>query len=213
MPLCLKYMRARLTRIPKRFFWWTGGFFSALVAMLFVTLWMASAVYSELPQKAKLDEGFKPVDVIVCLTGGKGRIRHALELYEKGYGRLLYISGIDPQVQMKEILRELKFVGPIDERNLILENVATNTIENAKQVNQFMHDRHLSSALLVTSIYHVRRSNFIFRKILPKDVHIEVTWLEHEPFDEGDWWKTWNGISVTVSEFLKFFYAYLKIPG
>lgn len=206
-------MRMRLQRIPKRFFWWTAGFVSALAVMLSVTLWMASAVYSELPKRAQLGADFEPVDVIVCLTGGKGRIRHALELYEKGRGRLLYISGIDPQVQVKEILRELKFAGPIDERNLVLENVATNTIENAEQVNQFMRDRRLKSALLVTSVYHVRRANYIFRKILPKDVRLEVVWLEHEPFDEEDWWKTWNGIWVTVSEFLKFFYAYLRIPG
>ncbi|MBI2606207.1 MAG: YdcF family protein [Deltaproteobacteria bacterium] len=206
-------MKARLQPIPKRFFWWTAGFLSALAVMFLVTLWMASAVYSELPKRARLDADFEPVDVIVCLTGGKGRIRLALELYEKGRGRLLYISGIDPQVQMKGILREIKFVGPIDERNLILENVATNTIENAKQVEKFMRDRRLKSALLVTSVYHVRRASYIFRKILPKDAHIEVTWLEHEPFDEQGWWKTWNGISVTVSEFLKFFYAYLKIPG
>lgn len=180
--------------------------------MLLVTLWMASAVYSELPKRAQLGADFEPVDVIVCLTGGKGRIRHALELHEKGFGRMLYISGIDPQVQLREIIRELKFVGPIDERNLVLENVATNTLENARQVEKFLRERRLGSVLVVTSVYHVRRAHFIFRKILPKDVRLEVTWLEHEPFDEQDWWKTWNGIWVTVGEFLKFYYVYLRIP-
>jgi uncharacterized SAM-binding protein YcdF (DUF218 family) len=191
--------------------WWGTGFISALVFLLAFTLWMASSVYSELPEPAALGPDYKPADVIVCLTGGKGRIRKALELYEKGYGKILYISGTDRQVQMREILKELKWVGPVDDSHIILENVSTNTIENAEQVNRYVLDQGLKSVLLVTSVYHVRRAYYIFEKVLPRDVQIEVSWFEHGPFDQEVWWTRWTGISVTVTEFFKFFYAYLRL--
>lgn len=200
-------------KLPIKFAWWLGGFATAMTVMLLGMIWGAGVVYSELPDPARLGPDFKPVDVIVCLTGGKGRIRHSIELFEKGYGNLLYISGIDPQVQITEIMKELKRAGPINETNIILENVATNTIENAEQVAMFIRQRGLKSMLLVTSSYHVRRSSFIFRRLLPQDVQIETTWLEVEPFDQKAWWKSWKGIVVTVTEFLKFFYAYIRLPA
>lgn len=181
--------------------------------MLLGMIWAASAVYSERPRQADLGPETPPVDAIICLTGGKGRIKRSLELFEQRRGRLLYISGIDPQVQFGEILKEMRRNGPVDESNIILENVATNTIENAQQVSQFLQERRLRSVLLVTSSYHVRRVNYIFRKLLPKDTTMEITWIEPEPFDSEDWWKSWNGIWVTVGEFLKFFYAYVRLPS
>ncbi len=199
-------------KLPTKVLWWISGFFSALILIFVGTLLMASVVYSELPKKAELNENFHPADVIVCLTGGKGRLRTAADLFKNKFGHLLYISGIDPQVHQNEILRELGLTEANQSMNLILENKATNTIENAEEVAKFVAEKKLNRILLVTSVYHVRRSYFIFRRILPKDVHIEMTWYESEPFDESDWWKYPKGIWVTVSEFFKFFYAYVRIP-
>ena len=201
--------RANLPETPIA--WYLVGFASAIGLLFSTTLWMAGAVYSELPSQAHLGPAFEKADVIVCLTGGRGRIRKALELYEKGYGKVLYISGTDRQVQMKEILRELKWVGPVDDSHIILENVSTNTIQNAEQVNRFVQDQGLRRVLLVTSVYHVRRAHYIFSKVLPRDVHIDVSWYEADPFDGADWWKNSIGIWVTVNEFFKFFYAWLKL--
>ena len=205
----------RKTRPPQAaktpILWWFVGFSSAVLLLFLGSLWMAGAVYSELPPQAQLGEDFEPADVIVVLTGGRGRIRMALELFEKGYGRTLYISGTDRQVHMREILRELKWVGPVDDSHIILENVSTNTIQNAEQVSRFVAEHDLKRVLLVTSVYHVRRAHYIFSKILPRDVHIDVSWYEAEPFDGSDWWKQWNGIWVTLSEFFKFFYAWMRL--
>ncbi|MEW6056855.1 MAG: YdcF family protein [Bdellovibrionota bacterium] len=201
----------RAKRQQQPIFWWAIGFVSALLFLLGITLWMAGSVYSELPKPAELGPEYEPADVIVCLAGGRGRIRKALELYEKGYGKVLYISGTDRQVQMKEILKELQWVGPVDESHIILENISTNTIQNAEQVTRFVSEQGLKRVLLVTSVYHVRRATYIFRKILPSDVQLEVSWFEREPFESSVWWTQWNGIVVTVTEFFKFFYAWLRL--
>jgi len=204
-----RFLKGKVSNTPV--LWWALGFCSALGFLFIWTLWMASVVYSELPTPAKLDETYKSADVIVCLTGGRGRIRRALELYEKGFGKTLYISGTDRQVQMRDVLRELKWVGPVDESHIILENVSTNTLQNAMQVKKFVQDQGLKSVLLVTSVYHVRRSHYIFRRLLPQEVHLDVAWFEQEPFDSGVWWTSATGIWVTMSEFFKFFYAWLNL--
>lgn len=194
-----------------RYYSWMGGFLTAVLLFFIFTLWMASAVYSEMPTKATLSDDYEIADAIVCLTGGRGRIRTAFDLFDKGYGRILYISGIDQQTRSSEILNELKKIGPIDETKIVLESVATNTIENAKEVERYIREHDLHKILLVTSSYHVRRSFYIFKKVLPSYVQIDVSWYALEPFDENDWWKTWNGIWVTVSEYFKFLHAYLVL--
>lgn len=176
-----------------------------------MTMWLAGDVYSELPESAALGPSYQPVDVIVCLTGGRGRIRHALQLYEKGYGRTLYISGTDRQVHMRDILRELKWMGPVDESRIVLENLSANTIQNAIQAREFVRQQQMKRVLLVTSVYHVRRANFIFRKVFPPDVQIDVSWYENPFGAKTSWWASWNGIWVTISEFFKFFYAWIRL--
>ncbi|MGE4234273.1 MAG: YdcF family protein [Bacteriovoracia bacterium] len=172
---------------------------------------MAGVVYSEKPPEANLGPYFKKVDAIVCLTGGKGRIRRAIELFSQKYGRVLYISGLGPKVQMRDVLRDAKWSAPLDESHIILERVATNTIENAEQVAKYLKDQGLSQVLLVTSSYHARRAHYIFSRVLPRNSRIEVVSFEASPFDSDGWWKDPLGIWVTTSEFLKFFLSYLRL--
>jgi len=202
---------ASAARVRRKFKWWLAGFGSALVVLVLITLSLAGVVYSEMPDRVKLDTLYVPADVVVVLTGGRGRIRKALELFEQGHGRTLYISGTDRTVSMKDILKELRWVGPVDENRIILENVSTNTIQNAEQVARYVEAHGFERVLLVTSPYHVRRAHFIFKKLLPRDVHLDVSWFDREPFALEDWWKQWNGIWVTTSEFFKFFYAYVVL--
>lgn len=207
-----KHVEIRLSaQNRRRLGWWGAGFLSALLLFLAMTLSQAGRVYSEMPTKAQLDANYEQADVVVVLTGGRGRIRKALELFEQGYGRTLYISGTDRSVTMKDILKELRWVGPVDDNRILLENISTNTIENAEQVARYITAQGFTRVLLVTSPYHVRRAHFIFSKILPRGVHLDVSWFDREPFDIHDWWKHPTGIWVTFSEFFKFFYAYLLL--
>lgn len=223
----IRYTRVTMRHRKQRFPWhfptipksklklwlaWGTGFISALGLVFCLTLWMATSVYSKLPSPANLGPGFQKVDAIVCLAGGRGRIRRALELFDRGVSDHLYISGTERGVRMKGILRELGWVGPIeDSSHITIEDVSTNTIENAREVSKFLERTNRKSILLVTSIYHVRRAYYIFKHTLPADVAISVSWYEREPFEPGDWWKSLNGIWVTVGEFFKFYWVYIRI--
>ena len=193
--------------------WWGVGFLSAGLLLFFTTLWMAGAVYSELPRRPTLGSTNQVSDVIVVLTGGRGRIRHALELFEKGYGHTLYISGTDRQVHMHDILKEIKWVGPIDETRIVLENVSTNTIENAVEARKYVEQNGFKKVLVVTSAYHARRAHYIFHRVFPPSIQLEFAWFEREPYAENEWWTSWSGVMVTVTEFVKFFYAWIRLAS
>lgn len=197
----------------KTHFWvsWIFGFFSAFLVLILGLVWLGGIVYLELPEHAVLGPDFSRADVIVCLTGGRGRIRKALEYFEKNYGGILYISGVDERVGLKELLRESDWKIPLDENRVILENVSRSTIENAQQVKKFLNARGYQKILLVTSAYHMRRAHYIFRKVLPSTIQIEAAWLEKEPFFYDEWWTSWNSFSVTLTEFLKFIIAYARL--
>ena len=200
----------RTYRMPLSWWW---GFLTALALATVVLLSAAGVVYSKAPTQAHPEaRGFKPVDVIVCLTGGRGRIRQALQLLDKQVGERLYIAGVDPSVNMRQILREIHWVGPLDNGRIIIDQRSTNTIENAQEVRRYLEEKNLSSVLVVTSSYHARRAHYIFEKVLHRrDYRIEMTWQDREPFDQGDWWKSPTGIWVTTSEYVKFFWAYLRL--
>ncbi len=199
-------------KLKSQIHWWLAGFLTAFVFLLIIVMKMAQSVYSQLPKKAELNSQYHPVDVIVILTGGKGRLKSGFELFEKGYGKQLHISGLDRQVNLREVLKESKKDSVIDVNKITIDS-ASNTMENAKEVLAFVQLRNVKKILLVTSIYHVRRAYYIFRKIIPEDVVIDVSWHEQEPFDENDWWKRWNGIFVTLSEYFKFFGAYVELSN
>ncbi len=205
------------------------GFASALAFLLLVILLVASSVYSKLSEIPRTPEGIlettpnskaRHYNLVVCLTGGRGRIRLAMEYFERGIGSRLLISGVDPSVNMPLILKELGWVGPIeDSSKIIIDQDSRSTIENAEVVRDFLKDENVSKdsansvkrVLVVTSSYHVKRAYFIFRKILPPEIQVDMAWTEREPFSQKDWWKSDTGILVTVTEFFKFFLAYLRL--
>jgi uncharacterized SAM-binding protein YcdF (DUF218 family) len=115
---------------------------------------------------------------------------------------------------MKEILREINWVGPVDHSKIFIDRRSTNTIENALEVKQYMDDYGLKSLLLVTSVYHARRAAYIFEHVLPRrDYQIQLAWYEREPFEQGNWYRSPTGIWVTISEYLKFFWAYVRLSA
>ena len=209
----------RLKKRPKSWYWgYLLGVLTTLGVVAGGVLWSASIVYSELPLKAQLhqrsnsdDASGQNRDVIVCLTGGRGRIRMALELFESNHAPLLYLSGIDNQVTIDEVLREAKWTQPINRSRVILDHISTNTIQNAEQVLGFLKKNNLKSVLVVTSSYHARRAAYIFSKILGPQYTVDFVWENRNPFEPDSWWTSLWGIEVTVMEFLKFFYAYFRL--
>jgi uncharacterized SAM-binding protein YcdF (DUF218 family) len=68
---------------------------------------------------------------------------------------------------------------------IMLEQRATNTLQNVTFVDDILRDRHWSRILLVSSPYHMRRAVMVWKKQAP-DVEVVPTPVEHSQFyDHG----------------------------
>ncbi len=109
------------------------------------------------------------------------RLFQTLELYHKKRVNKLFITGGSGSIN-KPHHREAAFIKKyleaisIPDSNIIIENNSKNTYENAIFSKHILDSLHFNgSILLVTSSYHMRRSNAIFKKAGYKNMTPYVT--------------------------------------
>ena len=98
-------------------------------------------------------------NAIVVITGGHGRINKGLELLSDGKANKMLISGVSEGFSKKNL--------DSNSDNIILGYMATNTEENAKEVQLFMTLHQYISLILVTNSIHMPRASFLFSTIMP----------------------------------------------
>lgn len=162
-----------------------------------------------------------PVDVIVCLSGAKGRIAGASELWDEYRQKDpsttpgLYFSGLGPKANWNVLSQQIRpdIFDRLTPQVVTLETHSVNTIDNAKWFLRFFEKHRWKRILLVTSSYHMRRAqlafDFIFRDI-PDQPHIETISLDTQTFNSEGWWKSPIGIDVTVREYMKWMFYRLR---
>ena len=93
-------------------------------------LWLAGLLWFATPPAA--DSLTTPTDAIVVLTGGSLRLQSGLELLRDGKGRMLFISGINQEVDLDDVLRVSGNVPDWALCCVILGHEAENTLGNAR---------------------------------------------------------------------------------
>ncbi len=111
-------------------------------------------------------------DGVVALTGGSGRIPHALAVIEKGYTRRLLVSGVDREVRPREFAVEYEVPPRLMECCIVLGYDAVDTRTNAMETVRWVRDNKLRSVRLVTTDWHMRRAAFDLSEVAPKDLVI-----------------------------------------
>ncbi len=117
------------------------------------------------------DVNRKPSDRLFFHKGAD-RITHAIELYKAGkIDKILYTGGRarlfeDPEVDNSPIYNFYVKCG-VHPDDILIENVSQNTHENALFVKNLFEERGIDDAkvLLITSAFHMRRSEACFRKV------------------------------------------------
>lgn len=149
-------------------------------------------------------------DAIVLLGGGMGgpkqkgeipemfgsadRVWHAARLFHEGKGRFIIASGTAETEASVPLLRDLG----VPQDAILIEGQSRNTIENGVYVSKLVSRLGLSKrVLLVTSAWHMRRSEMIFRKAGLDPVPAAV---DHEA-SYGGWKSVWAG-DISLWHFL-----------
>lgn len=97
------------------------------------------------------------------------RLSTAVELYQSGKVKKLLLSGGEVGITHKipsEAIKAQEFLINIgvDSADIIIENQARNTHENAKYSAQLIKANDYNKVLLITSAYHMRRSSACLNK-------------------------------------------------
>ena len=148
-------------------------------------------------------------DVIVVVTGGRLRLETGLALLAAGDAKKLFISGVNPHIDRRELLRAM---GPDAEREaccIALGHAADNTYGNARETARWMHEQGFASLRLVTSWYHMRRALLEFDRAMPRLRIVANPVFARHVAPEHVW--GWHGAAVLViGEYHKYLAALVR---
>lgn len=162
-------------------------------------IWFAEGI----PRDRATPPPAQTTDAIVVLTGGPARLKAGLAEMEAGRARKLFISGVNPRVELAELLRTAGQSGSAAECCIVLGYAADNTVGNAAETRQWMEREGYRSLRLVTASYHMRRSLAEFRRAMPT-LEIIAHPVFPETFMRDSWWAYPGTLSLIVSEYHKY---------
>lgn len=145
------------------------------------------------------------VDAIVVLTGGRGRLSRALQLFSEIRAEFLLISGVQQATSLESIFTPEELV-PVDRDRIILEKISRSTHENALYAREMLQQHHVRTLLLVTSNYHMRRALFIFQNVFPPNIEIIPYAVESDNFNVESWWRQPWSLTLAFQECLKYWW-------
>lgn len=140
-------------------------------------------------------------DAIVVLTGGRGRVEEGIRLYREHRSLCLFLIGVDPSVRKAELYKERR--GERGGKNVFLDRVSRNTLENAIQARELILSKKVQSIMLITSRYHMKRAIVIFENILPKNIAIYPHPVDSKNLKE-EWWNHKGSFQLLIGEFYKY---------
>jgi uncharacterized SAM-binding protein YcdF (DUF218 family) len=122
-----------------------------------------------------------PTDAAVVLTGGSGRIEHAIGvLRQRKAGRLL-ISGADPSVTKADLARRIPGTAALFNCCVDLGSESVDTRSNAEETSRWLAKHRFHSLRLITSDWHMRRARYEFRRVLGRKYVVVPDAVRTEP--------------------------------
>lgn len=185
-----------------------AAFFIIKSFFLALLLGFVIFVYSIPNEPSKLKE---KTDAIVVLTGGMHRIEEGFKNLSTNNSQKMFISGVYDQTNLSELLiiNEQQVFDMLKLKNskkVELGKNAHSTRENAEETYSWIKKNNIKSIRLVTSNYHIPRSVFEFKKILPT-IEIVANPVFSGNFQKNNWWNHPLTIKIMIKEYLKFLYV------
>jgi uncharacterized SAM-binding protein YcdF (DUF218 family) len=142
-------------------------------------------------------------DGIVALTGGQNRLEAAAALFSQGKGKRLLISGVNPNIDKKELMKAVggdpaKFSCCVD-----IDHEALETVGNAEQTAAWAKDHGFGEIILVTNNYHMPRSLLELKRAAPKVTFIPYP-VVNSDLANWSWLKRPDTARVLFAEYLKY---------
>lgn len=189
---------------------WCKGILLAVtfaIVAAFVAGWMAM---SNLGHFLDVTQEVAAADAIVVM-GGEGarftRTQHALDLYESGQsplvvfsGGTLLNSGLDCSSTEMSLDAAVQLGLPAEA--VVISGEAQSTYDEAENVARLAQEYNWQSLILVTDLFHTRRSLQAMRSAMP-ELAIIASAPDDPRFDTDRWWGNEHGLIFAVNEVIK----------
>jgi uncharacterized SAM-binding protein YcdF (DUF218 family) len=153
--------------------------------------------------------GIAAADAIIVLTGGQDRLEPAFRLLEAGSAKRLLVSGVNISTRKADIGTALGIDRQLIACCVDLDHKALDTIGNAAQSAKWLRDNGFSSAILVTSNYHMPRA---LRELarFSGTARISPYPLVASDLTGGKWLVRPETLRVLATEYVKLCVSYLR---
>jgi len=150
---------------------------SLFILLFLFVLYAAGFVWFALTLPTENKYPDTKTDAIVALTGERFRITDSIEELSYGNSAKLFISGIYEDAPINRVIDQTidKLSRTKDHSYAIqglrakieTEGKATSTLENAIETARWIKANGIESIRLMTSFYHMPRSELVFKKYMP----------------------------------------------
>jgi uncharacterized SAM-binding protein YcdF (DUF218 family) len=125
--------------------------------------------------------GAETTDAAVVLTGGSGRIEHAIDVLREHKSRRLLVAGADPAVTKADLARRIPKSGALMKCCVDLGSESVDTRSNAEEAGRWLGRHRFHSVRLITSDWHMRRARYEFARALGNKYEIVPDAVRTEP--------------------------------
>lgn len=153
-----------------------------------------------------VNEPPQQVDILIVLSGDDEgyRLRHAFNLYKKGFSKKILLSGrtnLWEETGIDLMERYLIQLG-VPREDILSEKRSESTVENALFSRKILEDRGMKSAIVVTSLPHTRRVSMIFKRAFSPNIKVSVCG-NPETFQVEGWWRNPSYRRMVLREYFQ----------
>ena len=190
-----------------------GSIITAVVVIVGISLFLTPDSLMKCDEYPSAEAGCQKVDAIIAISGGDttARTQKAIDLYKNGWADTLIFSGAASDKSgpsNAEVMRTQALSQDVPESAVQIEETSETTRENAENTEDILHDSQITSAILVTSRYHMKRALLEFRHRAP-DITFLASPVNADNQWSAFWWATPYGWHLAVSELVKIIIFYL----
>ncbi|OES44986.1 YdcF family protein [Domibacillus iocasae] len=144
-------------------------------------------------------------DIVIVLSPGVERIYKGVDLWKEGYADKLLLSRANTGTFTVEQALQLG----IPKEDIIAEEAAHSTYTNATHTRELLEEEGITSAIIVTSDYHMRRTKYIFEKVY-RDSSIALSYATAPSrYQFTAWWDDEESKRMLWKEYAKLAGYYL----
>jgi len=160
-----------------------------------------------------VQDTLKPADVIHVIAGEDYRTDYAFQLYQQGYGKMVFftggkcdfhLSGHGARAREKALVQGVPLAAMTSDDSEVMS-----TYMEAELLKEWMEKNTspVQSIIVVSDPFHMRRARWAYQKVFGDQIQIQMAPVPFEltPY-QSTWWKDVESQKYVQEEYFKFIF-------